>query len=116
MGLSEQSVNPIPISPPSFSISKAAARSVEAVRWDRINSREVIEKARKIYFNYLSNSISGPEPIGVVLSQKNGKGRVVFDLPTLLPNEHYLKLELLRSRLTRSRLTQKRNPGIDLPS
>ncbi len=113
MGLPEQSVSPITASPLSFIIARAPARSAEGVRWDRLNSRKVIEKARKIYFNYLSTTISGPEPSGVVLNENNNQGHVVFDIPALLPNEHYLKLELLRTRPTRVRQVNKRNPGID---
>ncbi|CAI8238636.1 MAG: Uncharacterised protein [Prochlorococcus marinus str. MIT 9313] len=72
----------------------------------------MIEKARQIYFNYLSNTITGTEPIGVVLNENNGKGRVVFDLPVLLPKEKYLKLELLRTLPMRSRQTRARNIAI----
>ncbi len=72
------------------------------VRWDRINSGEVIARARRVYFLYIEQGPGGPDPIGVVLTGRSG-GRVVFDLPVLLPDEQYVPLEVVRSRGPRPR-------------
>jgi hypothetical protein len=46
--------------------------------------------------------------LGVVLEQDSARqGRVVFEAPVLLPEEHYVPLELLRGRSARWR-TQRR--------
>ena len=74
------------------------------LRLDRINSRDLIATARVVYFRWLSGVGSGPEPSGVVLAESHAgsgehqRGRVVFELPVLLPEEHFVPLELLRTR------------------
>ena len=70
-------------------------------RWDRVNSRDLIARARAIYFRYLSESGKAVEPTGVVICGANGDGRVVFDLPTLLPHEEFLSTQLLRGKTAR---------------
>ena len=58
-------------------------------------------------FRHLQNCPEGPEPIGVVLpidlSDPGGvnRGRVVFALPVLLPEEQFVPMELLLSRSQR---------------
>ena len=73
-------------------------------RWDRINSAEVIAQARRIYFHFLECSPTHPDPLGVVISPLTG--RVVFELPVLLPEEQFIALELVRGRSSRSRSTR----------
>ena len=93
-----------PSSPPSFEIKGAVGVSVAPPRWDRINSAEVISAARRIYFHHLEHGGSAQEPSGIVISALEGQhGRVVFEPPVLLPGEHYLPLELLRTRSGRTR-------------
>ena len=87
---------------PSFVISGAGAPS-NAPRWDRVNSRELIHLARSVYFNYLSNSPSAPDPIGVVVDRGRADGRVVFESPVLLPDEDYIGFDLIRQRSSRHR-------------
>ncbi|MEN9860906.1 MAG: hypothetical protein RLZZ515_1388 [Cyanobacteriota bacterium] len=70
-------------------------------RWDRINSAEVIAHARRIYFHFLECSPSHPDPLGVVIGPL--QGRVVFELPVLLPEEQFIALELVRGRSPRGR-------------
>ena len=70
-------------------------------RWDRINSAEVIAQARRIYFHFLECSPTHPDPLGVVIGPQ--QGRVVFELPVLLPEEQFIPLELVRGRSGRSR-------------
>jgi hypothetical protein len=70
-------------------------------RWDRINSAEVIAKARRVYFHFLEGSPTHPDPMGVVIGPL--QGRVVFELPVLLPEEQFISLELVRGRSTRGR-------------
>ena len=67
------------------------------MRLDRINSAEVLGLARGVYFAYLSACSAGAEPLGVVLAEAGG-GRVVFELPVLLPRDQFVPIEWLRSR------------------
>ena len=86
-------------------IRGAVGSSVQPVapqpRWDRINSAEVIAQARRIYFHFLECSPTHPDPLGVVIGPM--QGRVVFELPVLLPEEQFIPLELVRGRSSRSR-------------
>ena len=81
-----------PGGPPSFVIAGATGPSGQGPRpdvrselrlqprWDRINSSDVIGRARRIYFTYIERCPSGLEPLGVVLSGTGmGQGRVVFE-------------------------------------
>jgi hypothetical protein len=88
----------------SFVIEAAAAAGESpSLRLDRINSRDLLAAARRVYFEFLAAGASGDDPLGVVLSDIGGaKGRVVFSRPVLLPNEEFVALELLRSRNTRA--------------
>lgn len=89
---------------PSFEIRGAVGVSLAGPRWDRINSAAVIGVARRIYFHHLEQAGGGQEPSGIVITGPQGQqGRVVFEPPVLLPGEHYLPLELVRSRSGRTR-------------
>ncbi len=79
-------------------------------RWDRINSAAVIAQARRIYFQFLERSVSALEPQGIVLSP--GHGRVVFELPVLLPEEQFIPLDWVRSRPSRSRPSRSPYRGL----
>lgn len=73
------------------------------MRLDRINSRELFRLARLIYFRYLETSPISFEPLGIVVAcdgdpSRPGQGRVVFELPVLLPDEQFVPLEMLRLR------------------
>ena len=72
-------------------------------RWDRVDSRKLIRLARRVYFAYLSDTPTGPEPMGVVVDLDHADGRVVFDAPVMLPEEDFVGLELIRGRASRSR-------------
>ncbi|MEY2645787.1 MAG: hypothetical protein RLZZ611_2436 [Cyanobacteriota bacterium] len=73
-------------------------------RWDRINSADVIARARRIYYSYLENSGGGVDPCGIVVTgPSGGQGRVVFETPVLLPDEQFIPLELVRGRSGRGR-------------
>lgn len=102
MGPSEQSGGPISVSSPSFLISGAGAPIGSTPRWDRVNSQALIALARQIYFRYLSEATRSQEPSGVVVCQRSGEGLVVFEPPTLLPDEEFLSTALLRNRARRS--------------
>lgn len=93
---------------PSFLIRGSQAsqsgRPVQAAGWtlpqprlDRVNSSELLRLARQVYFGYLSNAALASEPLGIVLSG-SGSGRVVFDLPVMLPEEMFVPIEWLRGR------------------
>ena len=66
-------------------------------RLDRVNSVELLRQARAVYFGYLSQSSGAVDPQGIVLSGSGG-GRVVFDLPVLLPEELFVPIDWLRGR------------------
>ncbi len=92
--------------PPSFEIRGAdASGSVPfgALRLDRINSADLLRRSRRIYFHFLESCPTAPEPMGVVLLAEGPQGRVVFEVPVLLPDEQFVPLELLRPRPGRSR-------------
>lgn len=78
-------------------------------RWDRINSAEAIARARRIYYAFLERCSSAAEPLGIVMAAnaeagaRADSGRVVFELPALLPSEQFIPLELVRGRPGRSR-------------
>ena len=78
-------------------------------RWDRINSAEAIGRARRIYYAFLERCSGAAEPLGVVMAAeaeavtRTGSGRVVFELPVLLPSEQFIPLELVRGRAGRNR-------------
>jgi hypothetical protein len=56
---------------------------------ERSNSARLIAQARQIYWHYLHRGGGcSPAPKGVVL--QGGGGRVVFNLPTLLPSELFV--------------------------
>jgi hypothetical protein len=70
-------------------------------RWDQINSAEAIGRARRIYYAFLERCAGAGDPLGIVMA--GAAGRVVFELPMLLPAEHFIPLELVRGRQGRSR-------------
>ncbi len=90
--------------PPSFRIGRGIGQRtlgsdpLAGLRLDRINSSEVLRSARSIYFHYLSGAVGGQEPLGVVMPEGAGRGRVVFETPVLLPHEQFVPIDLLRSR------------------
>ena len=78
--------------------------AVTPLRLDRINSRELLSSARHVYHAFLSTGPTGVEPAGVVMVGESRQGRVVFDLPVLLPQEQFVPIDWLRGRSqTRSR-------------
>ena len=72
-------------------------------RWDRINSAESIGRARRIYYAFLEQSASAAEPLGIVMPAASSGGRVVYELPVLLPEEQFIPMELVRGRSGRNR-------------
>ena len=87
---------------PSFLIAAAGAPSFQPppLRLDRINSRDLLAAARRVYFAFLSATASAADPLGVVLSgaeKGSPRGRVVFSPPVLLPDEEFVALDLLRN-------------------
>ncbi|PZV00322.1 MAG: hypothetical protein DCF24_07415 [Cyanobium sp.] len=92
-----------PCSAPSFVIRGAGGQGVSPLRWDQINSGDVLRRARQIYFHYVEQCPAGGAPIGIVLQGHSSQGRVVFDTPVLLPEEQFIPLDLIRSRGGRPR-------------
>ena len=58
----------------------------------------VLNLARQVYFRFLSSGPSGIEPAGIVLNVAATGGRVVFEAPVLLPDEHFVPIDWLRNR------------------
>ncbi len=119
-------------SSPSFLISGtsgsgAGARGptnrdpLSSLRLDRIDSRVLLAAARRVLFGYLEQGSYGDDPIGVVLTADQRQGRVVFEVPVLLPEEHFVPLDLIRGgellgrsrRNGAARLRMPRRPGND---
>ena len=73
------------------------------LRWDRINSGDLIARARKVYFTYLEQCPCGGEPLGIVLANQGELGRAVFEAPVLLPEEQFVPLDLIRGGRGRPR-------------
>ncbi len=71
-----------------------------------MNSQDLIARARSIYFRYLSEAGRTTEPIGVVLCLSRGEGRVVFEVPTLLPEEEFVAIQLLKGKSSRRNLAR----------
>ena len=85
--------------------------AVTPLRLDRINSRELLGSARQVYHAFLSTGPAGVEPAGVVMVGESRQGRVVFDLPVLLPQEQFVPIDWLRGRSqTRSRSPRAGSP------
>jgi hypothetical protein len=70
----------------------------QGLRLDRINSSVVLHLARQVYFRFLSSGPGGLEPAGIVLKAAATDGRVVFEAPVLLPDEHFVPIDWLRNR------------------
>jgi hypothetical protein len=81
------------------------------LRLDRINSSVVLQVARQVYFRFLSSGPSGIEPAGIVLKVAATEGRVVFEAPVLLPDEHFVPIDWLRNRSV-----GRNRPGRPAPS
>jgi hypothetical protein len=96
-------VKPIPITTPSFEIRGATGQPQSPLRFDRIDSGRLITLARRIYLLHFEQGPASVDPLGVVLHPQTGQGRVVFEIPVLLPNELFVPLELLRGRVSRQR-------------
>jgi hypothetical protein len=88
---------------PSFQIAGAPTKVAPMLRLDQINSQLVIEAARRILVEALHHGPSPQELAGVVLNinQPTLQGRIVVDQPVLLPNEHFVPIELIRGRRVR---------------
>ena len=102
------------MSPPSFVIAGAGGNASLTPRWDRVDSRKLIALARKIYFQHLSESGQSLEPCGVVVNIHLNDGRVVFEAPTLLPDEQFISADLIGRRLRRPRQLKDRFRGAGL--
>jgi hypothetical protein len=71
----------------------------------------VFQLARQAMYAYMERCPMGPDPCGVVLQA--GRGRVVFELPVLLPDEQFIPLDLIRGRTPRGGASRVRwaRPG-----
>ncbi len=92
-----------PASTPSFEIRGATSQGAGTIRWDQIDSGQVLKRARRVYFHYVEQCPAGSEPLGIVLQLASSQGRVVFETPVLLPEEQFVPLDLIRVRSGRPR-------------
>ena len=102
------------LSSPSFEIAGAGGTTTPPPRWDRVDSRRLIALARQIYFRFLSDSGQRLEPLGVVVNERLDEGRVVFESPTLLLQEHFISIDLIGRKLRRPRGWRDRPRGARL--
>ena len=86
---------------PSFEISDANNRPYRSIEWDRVNSKSIIKKARNIYFLYLTSKSNNLGVKGIIINKKDYSGRVVFSIPTLLPDEYFLSMEQINLKSTK---------------
>ena len=114
MGSSERSGGPISLSSPSFEIAGASGSTTPTPRWDRVDSRRLIALARRGYFRFLSDCGQQLDPMGVVVNERLNEGRVVFETPTLLLQEHFISIDLIGRRFRRSRGLKDRPRGVGL--
>ena len=88
-------------------MGSSAPSTTAQPRWDRINSAAVLAQARHVYYQFLERYGGPQEPLGIVITQpQSGHGRVVFELPVLLPNEQFIPIDLLRARSGRGRTSR----------
>ena len=80
---------------PSFKIKASHTSICEAFIFNSFESKSIVQRAKLIYLDHLANYIFTKQPKGIVLNLNNSHGYVVFDEPTLLPNEKYLPIDLL---------------------
>ncbi len=109
-------------SSPSFLIQGAsgsgspARSSAPSLRLDRIDSRLLLASARRILFAYLEQgTYTEEEPLGIVLSADLRQGRVVFELPVLLPDEQFVPLELIKGGELLARSRRNVNSRLRMP-
>ena len=106
---------------PSFEIRGAVGDPSTSLRLDRVNSRDLFAIARSVLFRHLQSWAEGPAPIGVVLPLDTSnptcaaRGRVVFALPVLLPEEQFVPLELLMPRSQRGATSRRGRLQITRP-
>ena len=84
----------------SFSIDNAHKRKYIRTSWDKFNSQIVINLARKIYFEHLSNSNYNTKPKGVVINKYKHTGKVVYSNPLLLPQEEFIRTKYITKKNT----------------
>ena len=76
-----------------------------------MDSRRLISVARRVYFKHLTTNGYLLDPCGVVINGEHDDGRVVFEMPTLLPEEQFISAELIGLRVKRARNQRDRQKG-----
>lgn len=71
----------------------------------------MIALARRVYCKHLTTNGYHLDPFGVVVNSDNDDGRVVFETPTLLPEEQFISAELIGVRLKRAKSPRERQKG-----
>jgi len=85
----------ISLSTPSFTINSAKKNAGPEPNWHSINSRFLLQNAKRIYFEYLLNTSASRSPLGIVVNGINNRGYIAYANPILLANEHFVDLKYL---------------------
>ncbi|MFZ4565242.1 MAG: hypothetical protein ACOYMY_02165 [Prochlorococcaceae cyanobacterium] len=84
---------------PSFAIRGAAFTADPGpVRWAPDLMLRLLPIARRVYLLHLERQGSPPDALGVVVNAVTAQGRLIFESAVLLPDEHFLPLDLVRLR------------------
>ena len=84
---------------PSFAIRGAAfAADPGPARWAPDLLLRLLPIARSIYLLHFERQGSPPEALGVVVNATTAQGRLIFESAVLLPDEHFIPLDLIRMR------------------
>ena len=84
---------------PSFAIRGAAfAADPGPGRWAPDQLLRLLPIARRIYLLHLERQGTPPDALGVVVNAATAQGRLIFESAVLLPDEHFLPLDLVRLR------------------
>jgi hypothetical protein len=84
---------------PSFAIRGAAfAADPGPGRWAPDQLLRLLPIARRVYLLHLERQGTPPDALGVVVNAATAQGRLIFESAVLLPDEHFLPLDLVRLR------------------
>ena len=84
---------------PSFAIRGAAfAVDPGPGRWAPDQLLRLLPIARRVYLLHLERQGTPPDALGVVVNAATAQGRLIFESAVLLPDEHFLPLDLVRLR------------------
>ena len=84
---------------PSFAIRGAAfAAEPGPARWAPEQLLRSLPIARKVVLQHLERQGCHPDALGVVVNAATAQGRLIYESAVLLPDEHFLPMDLVRLR------------------